>query len=143
MGHVRQPKITKLTVEGKQVTFLREGTTAMVRCGGTQRSFRVKDRDFLSEGELRETLAGLDTPVLLNIKRDSTDAVRQPGSIGICRTKTGRQMAYMVDEAGKVYNTSIHDTEGQANYRVLVLALVYATWSDHVFLSFYGAGRGA
>lgn len=67
---------------------------------------------------------GLD--ISLKIGKNDTDAVREPGTVGIMTTKKGNFMVYMVNGEGKLYNTSVHENRREANGRVLerVLALV-------------------
>lgn len=55
----------------------------------------------------------------LHISARETKAVRTPGAVGICETKKGNLMVYMVNEAGKLYNTSVHTNRREANGRVL------------------------
>lgn len=45
--------------------------------------------------------------------------VRNPGAAGICTTKKGNLMVYMVNENGKLYNTSVHTNRREANGRLL------------------------
>jgi len=54
----------------------------------------------------------------LHIEKRETKAVRTPGAIGICETKKGNLMVYMVNESGKLYNTSVHTNRREANGRV-------------------------
>lgn len=57
--------------------------------------------------------------VTLRIGRNDTEAVKEPGTVGICNTKNGNLMVYMVNEKGKLYNTSVHTNRRIANGRVL------------------------
>ncbi len=44
---------------------------------------------------------------------------RTPGVVGICETKKGNLMVYMVNDRGRLYNTSVHTNRREANGRVL------------------------
>lgn len=44
--------------------------------------------------------------------------VREPGVIGICETKKGNFMVYMINNNGQMYNTSVHTNRREANGRV-------------------------
>lgn len=44
--------------------------------------------------------------------------VKTPGAAGICETKKGNLMVYMVNESGKLYNTSVHTDRREANGRL-------------------------
>lgn len=128
-------KLKALTVNGKKVTMLIESNTAMVRCSGTYMSYRA-DKELISEGELRERIADLSAIIPLNITKD-TGTTKQAGSIGICMTKAGNHMAYMVDEDGNICNTSVHGTRAEANFRAYILACLYNTWYEHEFAAVY------
>lgn len=55
----------------------------------------------------------------LKISTKDSAPVRTPGTVGICETKKGNLMVYMVNENGKMYNTSVHTNRREANGRVL------------------------
>lgn len=63
----------------------------------------------------------------LDIDMRPTEApVRKPGHIGITATRNGNLMVYMVDDGGKLYNTSVHSNRREANGRVLERAMAAA-----------------
>lgn len=66
--------------------------------------------------------------VELHIDRNETAPVKKPGVVGICETKKGNLMVYMVNKDGKMYNTSVHTSRRVANGRVMerILALANA-----------------
>lgn len=45
------------------------------------------------------------------------EAVREPNTVGVCLTATGRYMAYCIDANGKMFNTSVHERREQANHK--------------------------
>lgn len=55
----------------------------------------------------------------LRIGMKDTAPVREPGVVGICGTKKGNLMVYMVNDKGLLYNTSVHTNRREANGRVL------------------------
>lgn len=59
----------------------------------------------------------------LHIGAKESAPVREPGVVGICETRKGNLMVYMVDGAGKLYNTSVHGNRREANGRALERAL--------------------
>ena len=67
---------------------------------------------------------GLD--ISLKIGKNDVDAVREPGTVGIMTTKKGNLMVYMVDDGGKLYNTSVYSNKREANGRVLERAMAAA-----------------
>lgn len=50
---------------------------------------------------------------------DHAEIIRKPGVRGIGKTKAGNYMVYCVDDAGKLYNTSVHTNKREANGRLL------------------------
>lgn len=63
----------------------------------------------------------------LDIDMRPTEApVRKPGHIGITATRNGNLMVYMVDDGGKLYNTSVYSNKREANGRVLERAMAAA-----------------
>lgn len=50
---------------------------------------------------------------------DKADVVRENGVIGISRTEKGNYMVYCVNEAKKLFNTSVHANRREANGRCL------------------------
>lgn len=65
-----------------------------------------------------DTLAANKITVDLHIESKDKQPVREPGVIGICETKKGNLMVYMVNEKGRLYNTSVHTNRREANGRV-------------------------
>lgn len=45
------------------------------------------------------------------------EPVREPNTVGVCRTATGRYMAYCIDANSKMFNTSVHERREQANHK--------------------------
>lgn len=68
---------------------------------------------------INDTLAEKKIAVNLRISLKDTKPVREPGVVGICETKKGNLMVYMVNENGRMYNTSVHTNRREANGRVL------------------------
>ena len=66
-----------------------------------------------------ETLAEKKIETELHMEKKDTEAVRNPGAAGICTTKNGNLMVYMVNMDGKLYNTSVHTDRREANGRLL------------------------
>lgn len=79
----------------------------------------MKKIEKMTKKAVEETLANKNINANLHIGARETKAVREPGAVGICETKKGNLMVYMVDEAGKLYNTSVHNNRREANGRVL------------------------
>lgn len=50
---------------------------------------------------------------------DKKEIIRTPGAIGVAVTAAGNYMVYCVNEAGKLFNTSVHENRRVANGRVL------------------------
>ena len=73
----------------------------------------------LTKKALFEALAEKNIKAELHVERSEEKAVRSPGAIGICKTKNDNLMVYMVNEKGKLYNTSVHTDRRIANARVL------------------------
>ena len=128
-------KLTKLTINGKTVTLSTESGLAIVRCHGMHMSYPVKGAR-VSEWCLREAVSKLGTPIFLNITRE-TGTIKQAGSIGVCMTKAGRHMAYMVDEEGNVCNTSVYENREDDMHRAMLLAFMYDTWGESEFRDSY------
>lgn len=65
-------------------------------------------------------LAVAENKIDVNLKISAKDVEpdRTPGTVGICETKNGNFMVYMVNENGRMYNTSVHDNRRIANGRV-------------------------
>lgn len=70
-----------------------------------------------------EALADRKINADLHIGTKESAPVREPGVVGICETRKGNLMVYMVDDAGKLYNTSVHGNRREANGRALERAL--------------------
>lgn len=66
-----------------------------------------------------EALAAKHITADLHIGTKDIDVVREPGVVGICSTRKGNLMVYMVNENGQLYNTSVHTNRREANGRVL------------------------
>lgn len=73
----------------------------------------------ITKKALEETLAEKNIVVDLYIGPKDKEPVRKPGAIGVCRTKKDNLMVYMIDENGRMYNTSVHTNRREANGRVL------------------------
>lgn len=65
-----------------------------------------------------EALADKKIVAELHMEAKDIAPVRNPGAAGICETKNGNLMVYMVNDAGKLYNTSVHDNRRIANGRL-------------------------
>lgn len=73
----------------------------------------------ITKKAVEEILAEKNIVADLHISAREVDPVRTPGAVGICETKRRNLMVYMVDGAGKLYNTSVHTNRREANGRVL------------------------
>lgn len=73
----------------------------------------------LTKKAVIETLAAQKITADIHISSNEKTPVRTPGAVGICETKKGNLMVYMVNESGKMYNTSVHTSRREANARVL------------------------
>lgn len=73
----------------------------------------------MTKKALIEALAEKNIKADLHIELKSEKPVREPGAVGVCLTKKGNFMVYMVNEGGKLYNTSVHADRKEANGRVL------------------------
>ena len=73
----------------------------------------------MTEKNIRKELRKRNISVELHISENDTTPVRTPGVIGICVTKNNNLMVYMVNEKGRLYNTSVHTDRQTANDRVL------------------------
>lgn len=78
----------------------------------------MKKIEKMTKKAVLEALAGKDIVADLHISTNETAPVREPGVIGICETKKGNLMVYMVNEKGQLYNTSVHTNRREANGRV-------------------------
>lgn len=72
----------------------------------------------MTKKAVEEKLAEMNINVELHICANETKAVRNAGAAGICETKKGNLMVYMVDSNGKLYNTSVHFNRREANGRL-------------------------
>lgn len=79
----------------------------------------MKKIEKMSKKAVLETLAEKNIVADLRISSKDITPVREPGVVGICDTKKGNLMVYMVNEKGKMYNTSVHTDRREANGRVL------------------------
>lgn len=79
----------------------------------------MKKIEKMTKKAVEEVLASKKIAADLHIGKNEAEAVRTPGAAGICRTKKGNLMVYMVNEKGKLYNTSVHANRREANGRVL------------------------
>lgn len=79
----------------------------------------MKKIEKMTKKAVEEILGKKNIAVDLHIGTRETKAVRTPGAVGICETKKGNLMVYMVNESGKLYNTSVHTNRREANGRVL------------------------
>lgn len=73
----------------------------------------------MTEKNIRKELRKRNISVELHISENDTTPVRTPGVIGICVTKNNNLMVYMINEKGRLYNTSVHTDRQTANDRVL------------------------
>lgn len=65
-----------------------------------------------------EALADKKITADIHMEAKDTAPVRTPGAAGICETKKGNLMVYMVNASGKLYNTSVHNNRREANGRL-------------------------
>lgn len=65
-----------------------------------------------------EALENMNIHADLRISTKDVTPVRKPGVIGICETKKHNLMVYMINENGRMYNTSVHTNRREANGRV-------------------------
>lgn len=72
----------------------------------------------MTKKALLEELAARNIKAEIHVGAKEVQAVRNPGASGICETKNGNLMVYMVNEAGKLYNTSVHTDRRIANGRL-------------------------
>lgn len=72
----------------------------------------------MTKKALESALAEKNIKVDLHISASETKPVREPGAAGICETKKGNLMVYMVNADGKLYNTSVHTNRREANGRL-------------------------
>ena len=73
----------------------------------------------LTKKAVLTTLADAQIKTELHMEKKDTAAVRNPGAAGICLTKNGNFLVYLVNENGKLYNTSVHTDRREANGRLL------------------------
>lgn len=78
----------------------------------------MKKIERMTKKAVLEALA--DKKIVAEIHMEAKDVapVRTPGAAGICETKKGNLMVYMVNESGKLYNTSVHENRREANGRL-------------------------
>lgn len=79
----------------------------------------MKKIEKMTKKAVLEVIAEKNIHADLRIETKDTAPVREPGVTGICETKKGNLMVYMVNEKGKMYNTSVHTNRREANGRVL------------------------
>ena len=72
---------------------------------------KIKD---ITREALLEAVAGMGIPFA-----SGEEPVRKPGTVGIAKTKNGNFLVYCVNEIGKLFNTSVHAAEEEANGRAL------------------------
>lgn len=78
----------------------------------------MKKIEKMTKKAVLEALAERDIVADLHISTNETTPVREPGAVGICETKNGNLMVYMVNENRRLYNTSVHTNRREANGRV-------------------------
>ena len=79
----------------------------------------MKKIEKMTKKAVLEELAVRNITADLRIATSDKEPVKEPGVIGICETKKGNLMVYMVNDQGKLYNTSVHTDRKIANGRVL------------------------
>lgn len=79
----------------------------------------MKKIEKMTKKAVLETLAEKNIVADLHIGTKDIAPVREPGAVGISVTKNGNLMVYMVNAAGKLFNTSVHTNRREANGRVL------------------------
>ncbi len=79
----------------------------------------MKKIEKMTRKAILDTLAAKNITADLHIGLKETEPVRTPGAVGVCATKKGNFMVYMVNESGKLYNTSVHTNRREANGRVM------------------------
>ena len=79
----------------------------------------MKKIEKMTKKAVLEELAARNITADLRIATSDKEPVKEPGVIGICETKKGNLMVYMVNDQGKLYNTSVHTDRKIANGRVL------------------------
>lgn len=79
----------------------------------------MKRIERMTKKAVESALAERNINATLRISTKDTAPVREPGVVGICETKKGNLMVYMVNENGRMYNTSVHTNRREANGRVL------------------------
>lgn len=78
----------------------------------------MKKIEKMTKKAVLEALEAHNININLYIETKHTEPVREPGAIGICETEKGNLMVYMVNDEGKMYNTSVHTNRREANGRV-------------------------
>lgn len=78
----------------------------------------MKKIEKMTKKAVLEALAEKNITADLHISTSETEPVRTPGAVGICETKKGNLMVYMVNDKGQLYNTSVHSNRRVANGRV-------------------------
>lgn len=73
----------------------------------------------MTQKAVKAMVAEKNISVDLYIGSQDKKPVRTPGAVGICETKKGNLMVYMVNDDGKLYNTSVHTNRREANGRVM------------------------
>ncbi len=86
----------------------------------------MKKIEKMTKKAVETVLAEKNIHADLRIGSKDTEPVREPGVVGICNTKKGNLMVYMVNENGRMYNTSVHTNRREANGRVLERILAAA-----------------
>lgn len=79
----------------------------------------MKKIERMTKKAVESVLAEKNIIADLRIGLKEVQPVREPGVIGICKTRKGNLMVYMVNEKGQMYNTSVHTNRREANGRVL------------------------
>lgn len=78
----------------------------------------MKKIEKMTKKALETALAEKNIVADLRVGTKDIAPVREPGVVGICETKKGNLMVYMVNEDGRLYNTSVHTNRREANGRV-------------------------
>lgn len=88
----------------------------------------MKKIEKMTKKALESELAARNITADLRISTKDVAPVREPGVVGICETKKGNLMVYMINDNGQMYNTSVHTNRREANGRVFqrIIAAVEA-----------------
>lgn len=78
----------------------------------------MKKIEKMTKKEVFDALAAQNITADIRMELKASAPVREPGAVGICSTKKGNYMVYMVNESGKLYNTSVHANRREANGRL-------------------------